>query len=124
MFTVVLFISKKVGVSPEEFKHHYEGVHVPLVRSLVGDLFPLTHIRRYLAAPNGTRPQTGFDTLTEMTFRDRESFETFSSKLMDGENGTKVVADCEEFLDASKTTMVVISEELKTVYNRRPSSES
>ncbi|KAH9897404.1 hypothetical protein F4778DRAFT_743465 [Xylariomycetidae sp. FL2044] len=35
-------------MSPADFRHHYDTAHVPLLKSLVGPAFPLTHTRNYV----------------------------------------------------------------------------
>ncbi|KAL1629224.1 hypothetical protein SLS56_005447 [Neofusicoccum ribis] len=47
-YTVLIFAYRKPGLTPEEFKNHYENVHVPLIKSIAGDKFPLSHPRSYI----------------------------------------------------------------------------
>ncbi|KAI1352354.1 EthD domain-containing protein [Xylaria sp. FL0043] len=47
-YSVLIFAYRKPGTTPEQFKAHYEGVHVPLIRKLTGANFPLSHTRHYL----------------------------------------------------------------------------
>ncbi|KAF2742823.1 hypothetical protein M011DRAFT_411839 [Sporormia fimetaria CBS 119925] len=115
-FKVLLFIYRKPSISVDEFKHLYETSHISSVRSLVGDLFPISHTRNYIAE-EGRPSSIQYDALTEMLFQDRASFEIFSAKLMEGENGAKIGQDCEQFMDTQKTSMVVVSDVKTTSRN-------
>ena len=46
-FRAMLVIFRKPDISPEAFKEYYEEKHVPLLKSLAGNVFP-THIRNYV----------------------------------------------------------------------------
>ncbi|ORX99217.1 hypothetical protein BCR34DRAFT_140116 [Clohesyomyces aquaticus] len=47
-YTLILFVSRKPNLSLLEFKHHWENVHIPLLKTLVGMDFPLSHTRHYI----------------------------------------------------------------------------
>lgn len=112
-FKAILLVYRKPSVSLAEFKRLYEASHVPLVKELTGDLFPLSHKRYYISDVD--RPAaTQFDAITEMTFADHAAFQGFYAKLMKGDNGTKVAADCDAFLDGARTTMVVVDDVKET----------
>lgn len=54
-YSVLMYIYRKEGVSPEQFKEHYETKHVPIIQRLSGNLFPTSHSRHYM----GYVPQGG-----------------------------------------------------------------
>lgn len=54
-YSVLMYIYRKEGTSPEQFKEYYETKHVPLIQRLSGDLFPTLHSRHYI----GYIPQAG-----------------------------------------------------------------
>ncbi|OAL42913.1 hypothetical protein IQ07DRAFT_650540 [Pyrenochaeta sp. DS3sAY3a] len=112
-FKVVLFLYRKPRLSLGEFKQLYEESHVALVKKLTGNLFPLSHTRRYLAEED--RPATvQFDAITEMTFVDHSAFVAFSARLLADDNAALIAADCEKFLDGAKTSMVIVDEVIET----------
>ena len=41
VYSLILFVTRKPGLSLHEFKHHWETTHVPLLKELVGQDFPL-----------------------------------------------------------------------------------
>ncbi|KAI1190711.1 EthD domain-containing protein [Nemania serpens] len=132
-YSILLFASRKPGVSPEKFKSHYDGTHVPLVRELTGAYFPLSHTRRYLhrsenqadgnTARNlstpatviiGTQEDFDYDAIAELTFEDEAAFQTFYGIVQQPENAAKIAADEENFLDRSRLTAVVVGDTSET----------
>jgi len=86
--TLVVFITRKPELSPSEFEHHWENVHVPLLKSLAGPLFPLSHRRHYLSreptGPNyplrilvGEPSAINFDAFTVVTFDNEAALYAF-----------------------------------------------
>ncbi|SPN99928.1 uncharacterized protein DNG_02780 [Cephalotrichum gorgonifer] len=47
-YSVLMYIYRKEGTSPEQFKQYYETKHVPVIQRLSGDLFPTLHSRHYI----------------------------------------------------------------------------
>lgn len=43
-----MYIYRKKGTTPEQFKEYYEGKHIPCIQQLSGRLFPTSHIRHYI----------------------------------------------------------------------------
>lgn len=54
-YSVLMYIYRKEGTSPEQFKDYYETKHVPVIQRLSGNLFPTSHSRHYI----GYVPQAG-----------------------------------------------------------------
>jgi uncharacterized protein (TIGR02118 family) len=117
MFKVIVLIARKVGLSREDFMHHYETVHVPLVHSLVPQL--VEYRRNYLdpaeivAMPSAAA--TDFDSITEMWFRDRAGYEALTTLNADPVKGALLADDAALFLDAAKTRMFIVGEHGGTV---------
>ncbi|KAH9907136.1 EthD domain-containing protein [Xylariomycetidae sp. FL2044] len=130
-YSILIILYRKPSTSPKEFKDHYEGKHMPLIRELAGETFPLSHRRRYVyrsseasAAAGGTdrNPTTpatvlmgspadvDFDALSEVNFTDEPSFQAFFGFLSQPENAAKLAAGEEMFLDREKTSIVVLGE--------------
>ncbi|KAL7624820.1 hypothetical protein AAE478_004034 [Parahypoxylon ruwenzoriense] len=92
---VLMLVYRRPDLSPQQFRKHYEEVHMPLTREVAGDTFPLTHIRRYI--PRSTTPKNHstdkdpylavvaggnpfdveVDCVTELIFRDREHLRSY-----------------------------------------------
>jgi hypothetical protein len=82
---MLVFLRRKEGLTMDEYRDHYENVHVPLVRGLFPssagvyrrnyidrDRTALTDRNAGLAAANQE-----FDSVTEVFFEDWEAFDAF-----------------------------------------------
>jgi hypothetical protein len=43
--TILIFAYRKLGTTPERFRDHYEGSHVPLIKEIAGEHFPLSLLK-------------------------------------------------------------------------------
>lgn len=135
---ILLFAYRKAGISPEEFKTHYEG-HVELLKSLAGDAFPSSHRRTYLARTavdtaaedastvnantpaaviKGKQSEFDYDVIAEVTFADADAFKAFERVLYPQyapETAAKIAANEEKFMDLSKMSIVRVGDSLETV---------
>lgn len=127
-YKMVIFANRKPGVSLEEYKDHYENIHVPLVKSLAGDeAFPLSHQRSYIGrAPLPEGAEAGsvgtplavmgdasdftWDSMSILTFKDEEHFNKAMGVLTDPEKRAKISADEETFVDQSSLKAVILGE--------------
>lgn len=109
-FTFLLFITRKPSLTPEEFKNHWESVHIPLLKEIAGDTFPTTHTRRYIARPVelnsswpaavlvGTQDDFTYDGVAELVFRDEEAFRKFFGVVSEPANKARIEEDEEAFI--------------------------
>ncbi|KAE8148616.1 EthD domain-containing protein [Aspergillus avenaceus] len=127
-FKALLYITRKAGTTPTEFRNHYENVHMPLIKGLAGPDFPLSHKRYYLARPApgeddtypavvlmGSQTDFSYDAVTEVTFGSEEAMKVFFGRRM--EPGTKEIIDADEekFLESSKVRAVILGEVNETL---------
>jgi hypothetical protein len=94
--SVIVLYTRRPDISPAEFKRYIEEVHMPIQKEVMGEYFPLSFPRKYLAridsgagdrlgAPSASRrhgdptspvvlvgspDQLGWDMMGEMIFRD------------------------------------------------------
>lgn len=127
-FTVSLFVCRKPGLTPKQFRDYWEDVHFPFVKSLVGDHMAHTIEKHYLAqtedesgaySPSmvmGSPSGLDFDAYAILTFEDRAAFDRLIGSLSDPEIGQKIQEDEDKFIDRAKSRLVVESE---TVVNRQ-----
>lgn len=78
-------------MSPSSFKHYYETVFIPMLKSIVGHDFPLSHTRHYVdptSTPIGALQNEHFqyDVVTVYTFVDKQHWERFQEKCERDEN--------------------------------------
>jgi uncharacterized protein (TIGR02118 family) len=77
MFKAVMVLRRKQGMSPEEFREHYETVHAPLTLECLPGIVEY----RRLYVNHGTSPfghpdaELDFDVITEVTFASREAYD-------------------------------------------------
>ncbi|AIQ12937.1 EthD domain-containing protein [Paenibacillus durus] len=109
MFKVMSFLTKKDGMDTREFINYYENNHVPLIASIAP--VPDGYKRNYIIKDNIQGEVGDYDVITEMTFSNREAYETWVAKMYAPDTG--VIEDESRFLDRSKTKPHFI-EEYKT----------
>jgi uncharacterized protein (TIGR02118 family) len=117
LFTIRVFVTRKPGISPTAFKDHWENKHIPLLKSLSGPLFPLSHTRHYLARDPSNPDQAAvvlvgkpedfdYDGFAEVAFESEAAFQEFVKVMQLPE----VAEDEERFTDRGKLKAVVIGE--------------
>lgn len=123
-FTVMMLVFRNPAMTPDQFKEHYENIHIPLMKSLAGDIFPLAHTRHYIQRAGsadgypatvltGGQSDFNFDCVSTLSFEDQAGFEKMSSLLSEPEIAPKVGEDCGTFMDAARTKTVIIGETTK-----------
>ncbi|CAI6340332.1 unnamed protein product [Periconia digitata] len=116
VYSILLLVTRKPGMSWPDFKHHWETQHVPLIKRFVGDDFPLSHTRHYFERNNDDKPNVtygnphgvDFDALAILTFSDRDHHARFSEKLSNQETHELHIADLEKFIDLGRFKQVMI----------------
>ncbi|TGJ85979.1 hypothetical protein E0Z10_g2772 [Xylaria hypoxylon] len=135
-YSVIVFAYRKPGTTPEQFKAHSEGSHVPLIREIAGPTFPLSHTRRYLhrtekqtstnTVSNANTPATvligsqaefDYDSFAELTFEDESACQAFFGVMQQPGNAARIAADEEKFLDRARLTAVVLGDTTETRRN-------
>ena len=116
-FKIVVFVTRKPGLSPADFKDHYENKHVPLIRSLAGPIFPISHTRHYLARDpvNPEHPPVfvygdpkgfDYDAIVEVAFESEAAFLEFQKIMVSPE----VLEDEDRFTDRTRLRVVGMGE--------------
>ncbi|KAL5114420.1 hypothetical protein ACEQ8H_007675 [Pleosporales sp. CAS-2024a] len=127
-----MFVVRAPSLTPDEFQDHYENKHIPLAYSLLGDAWPTTFHRRYLARitrkgfggpANPDRPllmlrgeMNGLDCdcVAELTFPSQRHFGEFYKKVYEKENAAVLAEDENRFLEQGKTCIIVVGETYST----------
>ena len=119
----VFLIKRKPGLSPEEFRNHYENVHIPLAMKYIGHLL-LDYRRNYPQAlvvdPAGaalqgeaTRAYCDYDCITEMWVEKEQDLAEMAAIFGSPEVAPILAEDEARFLD-SKNAVMIMSEEVFT----------
>lgn len=102
MFKQVCLLTRKPGMSMEEFKDYYEQRHAPLLASMMP--LALRYVRRFVQPeihPFPNEPmKVPFDCLMELWWKDRAEFEQAMAALGEGDNFQRIYED-EENIFAS-----------------------
>ena len=131
-YTVVIVAYRKPGLTPLQFKHHYESKHVPLLRSLAGPHFPLSHTRHYIqrttpaSAPANTIDTTNarypavtfvgtaadfeYDAWAELVFESADAFQGFFGVMTAPEAAKQIGEDEELFIDRARTRIAAVDQ--------------
>ncbi|CAB3735876.1 EthD domain-containing protein [Paraburkholderia rhynchosiae] len=113
MKKMIVLLKKKEGMSFEDFRNHYENVHVPLCAKWIGHLFH--DFRRYYPknlnnlyhgrpdADSGTAAGTPYDAISVYTIKDETSFEELMRIGQNPEFLRLITEDEERFCDRAAT---------------------
>lgn len=127
-YSVVLYATRKTGMTPAAFRKHYEEVHMPLIQELAGHLFPISHTRHYIdrftpvneasadvsnenfpaSVILGAPTDFAYDAYVNVIFRDVAHFQEFFAHMQKPDIAARLRADEELFLDqpAMRAAMV------------------
>ena len=109
MVKAIALLKRKPGLSPEEFRKHYEEIHAPLAKKLFP--FMRKYVRRYVIAapfsPADTEPK--FDCITEEWLDDTEAFKRMLDIYM-SEAGRPIREDEKELFDMTKMEYFLVEE--------------
>lgn len=126
-FTIVVFVTRKAGISLADFKEHWEKCHIPLLRSLSGTSFPSRHTRHYILrnetdGENDAMVLVGkpndftYDGFAVVEFENECAFKTFLPVMSSQEVGD----DEERFTDRAKMRCVALGEVVVTSGSQQP----
>ena len=102
-------LKRNPGLSPEEFRKHYEEVHAPLALKLVPTIrkYVRNHITTIGFSPGAEEPE--FDCITEQWFDNMDGFQAMMD-IAASETGRALREDMEKLLDSSKTVYLLVEE--------------
>jgi hypothetical protein len=102
--TLLLFMKRKEGMSPADFRAYYEERHVPLcLRYMAG---PERYERHYIEHPPGN--ELDFDVITTLHFPHETMARGVMSALARDAMPPDVIADEQRFLDRSRTRWALV----------------
>jgi len=110
MLKVMFFIKRRADLTLEQFREHYETVHVPLSF----EHLPLMrrHARNYVHRRKGA-PEPDYDCVTECWFDDWDALKA-TSALIATEKKDLIAADEARFMDRSSIRSIVVEEQVST----------
>ncbi|KAI1752692.1 EthD domain-containing protein [Xylaria castorea] len=129
-YFIMTFLTRKSGVTPEQFRDYYTGSHLPMFRQLVGSHFPVRHTQRYIHRTEargdskntrrnrstpasilvGDQSDFDYDVIATMEFKDAATFKAHHDFVQQRDILSKITDDEKRFLDRSQTRAVVLGE--------------
>jgi hypothetical protein len=106
---VLVFIKKRPDLTAEQFRHHYETVHAPMIDVLLP--FYATYRRNYIdGAVRGRGGATfDYDVVTELEFATADDYEGWLATLARPEVVARIRADEANFLLSAETRMFAVT---------------
>ena len=140
-FSILIISHRLPHLSPAAFKSHYETKHIPLLQSIAGATFPISHTRQYIqrtpsattdksmtndTGGQSTTPQEAFpatalvgsptdfdfDCLSTLEFASDEDFQRFFQVVSQDEAAVRIADDEKNFLDRGKMRVVILGERM------------
>jgi len=114
MIKMIAVLTRRPNLTREQFRDHYENVHVPLIKGIMGDDL-LHYVRNYTQrkGPASVGHEPGFDCVTELHFADKATFDRAIGIIEEPENARRARADEASFLDMSKVQIAVVETETR-----------
>ena len=119
MFKALFHIRRKPGLSHEQFRAHFEGIHVKMAQKYFGHLmigyhrnYPVEVIRGARVAR--TQEESAFDCISEWMLPDRAAFDQIMAMMGDTPIGREFFEDEENFLDREGTMLILCDEVIDT----------
>lgn len=112
MIKSLTFLKRKAGITPEQFRKHYEEVHAPLASNYMPTA--TRYFRRYITAEAnptvGNVTSLDIDVITELWFETREDFEKTMAIFASPEVRAIIAADEENLFDRDHIKLVTVTE--------------
>lgn len=103
-----MLIKKRPDITSEQFRHHYETVHAPMISQLLP--YYAAYRRNYIDGPVRSGPREFFwDVVTELEFATTSDYEAWLAALEQPEVLEQIRADEVNFLDARETRMWAVT---------------
>lgn len=105
------FLVRRPGMSPAEFREHYETSHVPMALRTFPQI--VEHRRNYPVEGSVFFPEgvdQPWDCVAEIWFRDSSGFGDMMQFLTDPVASAEIASDGEAFLDGPKCGMMLVDE--------------
>jgi EthD domain len=111
MYKIVALLTRKKGMSMQEFIDYYENHHTVLAR----ELFPEVqdYRRKYVmeTGPHSSDDPVGFDCILELTFNSEADAQAMYGRLANNpEVARRVAEDEEKLFDRSRIKTLIIDE--------------
>lgn len=110
-------------LTPDQYAHHYDNVHIPLLKRFVGDEFPVSHSRYYLRRGSGAPDFAPLvvmgadaldgqdvDSVAIVVFRDEDHYKRFNAKCAEEGVWSTIQEDMDRLWKNGVVRCVVVGE--------------
>ncbi|GAP88179.1 putative inositol-3-phosphate synthase protein [Rosellinia necatrix] len=134
-YSMLVYLSRKPGTTPEHFKDYYNNKHMPLYRQLAGPHAPALHVQQYIdraagagaGAGDGATPRNpstparvllggqadfDYDVVVTIDYADEAAFRAHYEFITRPDVAATIATDEERFLDRSQTRCVLLGERI------------
>ncbi|KAK8097854.1 uncharacterized protein PG998_013340 [Apiospora kogelbergensis] len=118
-YQLLMIGRRRQDLTPAQYRDHYENVHIPLMRNLTGDTFPLSHERHYIrreqgngtdgavtfpaaVLPGTSQAAFDYDAVAILTYRDKAHFDANWAFFEDPETSKIIAEDEAKFSEWTK----------------------
>ena len=114
MLKMIILIKKKIGMSREDFIHHYETSHSVIGKRLLGHLW-VKYVRNYPLSLMTYQPEDhdvsdSYDAITELWFENQAAVDEMARIINIPENNRLVLEDEEKFQERLHTRLLMVEE--------------
>ena len=102
---LIILLARKPGTTLEQFKHHYETVHVPGARELMPALARAEYRRNFIPEEGRKGAPIDFDVVTEMIFANEAEYAEMQKERAAAAQW--IADDVAKFADPDKTRSYV-----------------
>ncbi|KAL2847836.1 hypothetical protein BJY01DRAFT_212339 [Aspergillus pseudoustus] len=118
VYALALLCRRKAGLTPAEFKTHFETEHVLLIKRLTGEFFPQSHQRFYIqrgsAEPHAAQmfvgDETEYDAICIMTWADESVAQKYFARVQEPHVLKQVMDDDAAFVERASTKIVALED--------------
>ena len=114
MFKVMMLVRRKPGLTHEEFRRHYESIHVPLALGTIPQI--RGYVRNYIrpeqdfVRPGDDQQNSGYDCITEFWYEDKAAWEEVKKRYREGDLAAIMEADEVQFMDREQMKVLIAEE--------------
>lgn len=112
---LLVLTARRQDLTPEQYKHRYEEIHIPLLYRLLGDAFPLAQERHYIPRSTDRSLQSligsgdmAYDCIAISVFADEEHLQRAVAESNDTKKKAVREEDEAKFLDTTMTKMMMV----------------
>lgn len=111
----MMFARRRQDLSPVEYKDYYENHHVPLLKNVSGNTFPVSHKRTYVDRDTpdlsavivfGEQSDFPYDSMSLLTMKDQQHYDALLTLYNSNTTGKVIHDDEKNFIEWAKAVII------------------